>query len=85
MKKIIVFTVIILLFGYLGHFEALYKREAKVIDIQGNKITCLDNTNRMWTYTIGKKDKVQINDNIILIMDDRHTDTLADDIVVDIK
>ena len=80
MKKIIIILLVITFIGLLNGIESTYTIEATVIDIDNDVVTVEDTTHNVYQY----KGTATVNDTITLVMNDKHTSTRTDDVIVDI-
>lgn len=80
-KYIIVMCIGLLVLGLLGGYEATYTREATVSNVENGIVYAVDNCGYEWTY----QGSATIGESVTLIMDDAHTSTIKDDIVIKVK
>ena len=67
---------------FTGTVETVYNRQATVTNVKGNKITFECGAGFTWVW-VGKG--FHEGDNVILIMDNNHTDTnVLDDKIIDV-
>ncbi len=76
--------MIMILFSVLGLFgvvESTYTiKNCKVIDIDNDIVTVIDNRNNEWKFYVDNDSDIVIGDNVDLVMDNNHTDyTITDD------
>ena len=81
MKKIIIILLVITFIGLLNGIESTYTIEATVIDVDNDVVTVEDTTHNVYQY----KGIATVNDTITLVMNDQHTSTRTDDVIIDVK
>lgn len=82
-KKVAVVGMIIANLCVCSYLETTYTREAKVIKVSEDEIILVeDTTGNLWEFY---GSDLSVGDKIRLIMDDRHTTDIHDDVIKDIK
>ena len=77
--------VIICLLGCIGianTIEATYIREGQVISVKDNIVTVEDKSGFLWKL---ETDELKEGQEVVLKMNDNHTDVITDDVIVDYK
>ena len=69
--------------GFLGGVESTYSRKATVVEVDGEVVSVVDGSGMMWDYLDEGLDKV--GDEVVLIMNDQHTDNVFDDVIQKVK
>jgi len=85
--SIILVAVFVALLALCSHIETTYKREAKVITIEGKKIIFLDENDNLWIWE-KEEDEQEYKENevVVLKMNTKGTDTkVEDDEIVRVK
>lgn len=70
-----------LFLGWAGSLESTYTRKATITNISGDTIYCTDTCGYLWEYygngTIGQY--------VTLIINDNHTSSITDDVIMEVK
>ena len=86
MKKflfnLLVVVCIIGFIGLLGGMEATYTREGQVISVKDNIVMVEDKSGFLWELGT---DELKEGQEVVLKMNDNHTDIITDDVIVDYK
>lgn len=80
-KRVFILCIGLLILGLLGGFEATYTREATISKVENGIVYAVDNCGYEWTYY----GNATIGESVTLVMDDAHTSTIQDDIVIRVK
>ena len=72
---------------FAGHLDAqsefrIREEEAKIVHINGDIIMAEDSNGNLWEYY---GDGVKLCDRVMLVIDSNGTDSLLDDMVIDVK
>lgn len=68
--------------GLLGSIEATYTREGRVVYVEVNNVIVEDESGFLWEL---ETDELKEGQEVVLKMNDNHTDIIVDDIIVDYK
>lgn len=71
----------IALISGVNSYEASYNRDAEVIAIENNVATFEDTCGYTWEWDVETSDNLFVGKQVTLKMDNRHTDTIYDDII----
>ena len=86
MKKflfnLLIVVCIIGFIGLLGGMESTYTREGQVISVKDNIVTVEDKSGFLWEL---ETDELKEGQEVVLKMNDNHTDVITDDVIVDYK
>ena len=80
-KYIIAVCIGLLVLGLLGGYEATYTREATISKVENGIVYAVDSCGYEWTYY----GNATIGESVTLVMDDAHTSTIKDDIIIKVK
>lgn len=80
-KNIIIICIGLLVLGLLGGFEATYTREATISRVENGVVYAVDSCGYEWTYY----GNATIGESVTLVMDDAHTSTIRDDVIIKVK
>ena len=83
-------VIMMMLFSILGLFGAIEStytiKNCKVIDVDNDTITVIDNRQNEWKFCVDDNSDIDIGDNVDLVMNNNHTDyTIIDDEVKKVK
>lgn len=82
MKKIIIGIIFaVLILSAFNWIDSTYTRQATVIDSTANIVSVRDMNGNIWEY----KGSAIKGDTITLVMNDNHTTTIKDDIIMEVK
>ena len=71
----------VVLMSCINNYESSYNRNAEVVYIENNIATFEDTCGYTWEWDIETGDNLFIGKQVILKMDNCHTDTINDDII----
>ena len=82
MRKVLVVVIVILLISVCYTLESQYTREAEVVNVDCIEVTVEDSQGFEWSFY---GEGYQVGQMVTLKMNDNHTDSVTDDIIIDVK
>ena len=81
-KKIVLVVLIVVAIGLVGMAESTYTRDVVVIKVDCSEVTVQDKQGHQWSFC---GDDYTVGQEIIVVMNDQHTSSINDDIIIDVK
>lgn len=83
-RGLLVVMASLTIMGGIDKYETTYIREAEVTYVEGDLVTFTDYVGNDWEYFFDEGNTYNVNDEVKLVMNTNHTDSIYDDIIVGI-
>ena len=80
--KLLIVICVFCFIGFLGGMERTYTRKGQVISVKDNIVMVEDGSGFLWEL---ETDELKEGQEVVLKMNDNHTDVITDDVIVDYK